>query len=187
MAVKRNVRKELRRLLCSRTGTAEIIGSVMFLLIMMFFFTNVFLWHDNATREMDTVLSDRMNSQVSIQVVSMNITESEITHKPDMRLNVTNNGGVGVVLSRLWIIDGENVHKYADLEKGQEIWVYPGGVVELNLIEPILPGDDDFSFEVDGLNIHYSPLRAGVFVTFKILTTFGNMAACSSLSYGNST
>jgi hypothetical protein len=182
MVVKRDMRKALRRLRCSRTGTAEIIGSVMFLLIMMFFFTNVFLWHDNATREMGTVLSDKMNSQVNIQVVSMNVTVSEITHKPDMRLNVTNNGGVGVVLSRLWIID-KNGHRYADLEKGQEIWVYPGEAVELSLTGQFLPGDDDFSFEVDGQNIYYSPPEVGSLVTFKILTTLGNMASCSSSPY----
>jgi archaellum component FlaF (FlaF/FlaG flagellin family) len=180
MVAKWNVRKALRRLLCSRRGTAEIIGSVMFLLIMMFFFTNVFLWHDNATREIDAVLSDKMNSQVSIQVISMNVT------KPDMRLNVTNNGGVGVVLSRLWIIDDENGHRYADLEKGQAIWVYPGEAVELNLTGSTLPGDDEeFSYKVDGQNIYYLPSNDTVI--FKILTTLGNMASCSSLSYGNST
>jgi archaellum component FlaF (FlaF/FlaG flagellin family) len=143
----------------------------MFLLIMMFFFTNVFLWHDRATREMDGVLSEKMNSLVSIQVVSMNVT------KPDMRLNVTNNGGVGVVLSRLWIIY-DNVHKYADLEKGQEIWVVPGNTTELELVGPTLPGDDDFSFKVDGHTIHYVP-DVGVPITFKIVTTRGNTAACS--------
>jgi archaellum component FlaF (FlaF/FlaG flagellin family) len=148
----------------------------MFLLIMMFFFTNVFLWHDRATREMDGVLSEKMNSQVSIQVVSMNVSET----KPDMRLNVTNNGGVGVVLSRLWIIDN-NGHKYADLEKGQEIWVFPGQAIELRLVGPTLLGDNDFSFEVDGQTIHYVP-NAGL-VTFKILTTLGNMAACSAVPY----
>jgi archaellum component FlaF (FlaF/FlaG flagellin family) len=181
MVVRRDVRKALRRLLCSRTGTAEIIGSVMFLLIMMFFFTNVFLWHDNATREMDTVLSDKMNSQVSIQVVNMSVTDS------DFRLNVTNNGGVGVVLSRLWIIDDSGHHYYADLEKEQPIWVYPGEAKELNLTGPTLPGDDpEFSLKVDFVGktpiIYYFP-QEGQLIYFKILTTLGNMAACSSTPY----
>lgn len=172
MTVKRNVRKALRRLLCSRRGTAEIIGSVMFLLIMMFFFTNVFLWHDRATREMDSVLSEKINSPISIQVVSMNVT------KPDMRLKVTNNGGVEVVLSRLWIItDGE--HNYADLETGQEIRVAAGAAEELYLSKPTLQHPE---FSVEGQTIYYAP-DVGVLVTFKILTTRGNMAACSSTPY----
>jgi hypothetical protein len=181
MVAKWNVRKPLRRLLVSRTGTAEIIGSVMFLLIMMFFFTNVFLWHDDATREMDTVLSDKINSLVSIQVVSMNITESEITHRPDLRVSVTNNGGVEAVLSRLWITtDGE--HNYADFEKGlKNVTVAAGDATEL-----ILSGqtelNSDGSFKVAGYTISFAP-KENVTVIFKILTTRGNMAACSSLPY----
>jgi hypothetical protein len=178
MTVKRNLRKALRRLLCSRTGTAEIIGSVMFLLIMMFFFTNVFLWHDRATREMDGVLSEKMNSPVSIQVVSMNVTPSEIDNKPNMTLTVTNNGGVEAVLSRLWIIDG-NGHNCADLETGREIWVAAGAVEELYLSEPTSQHPE---FSVEGQTIYYVP-DVGVLVTFKILTTRGNMAACSSVPY----
>jgi hypothetical protein len=176
MTVKRSVQKALRRLLCSRTGTAEIIGSVMFLLIMMFFFTNVFLWHDNATREMDTVLSDKMNSQVSIQVISMNVSET----KPDMLLSVTNNGGVEAVLSRLWITTIDD-HNYADLQKGPEIWVAAGNTVNLTLSGQTQL-DSDGSFKVDGHTISFAPTPK-VKVTFMILTTLGNMAACSSVPY----
>jgi len=157
MAVKRNVRKALRRLLCSRRGTAEIIGSVMFLLIMMFFFTNVFLWHDRATREMDGVLSDKINSLVSIQVVNMNVTEG-------LRLNVTNNGGVDVVLSRLWIIaylgDGVESHEYRD----REDWIAAGKTIPIRL---------------DASDIKY----LGEEYTFTVVTTRGNMAACGFVPY----
>lgn len=173
MTVKRNVRRALRRLLCSRTGTAEIIGSVMFLLIMMFFFTNVFLWHDRATREMDGALSEKMNSLVSIQVVSMNVTK-------DMVLNVTNNGGVGVVLSRLWITTDVD-HNYADLQKGQEIWVAAGDTIELTLSGQTQL-DSDGAFKVARYTISFAPM-VGAKVTFTILTTRGNMAACSSTPY----
>jgi len=156
MAVKRDVRKKLHRLLCSRRGTAEIIGSVMFLLIMMFFFTNVFLWHDRATREMDGVLSEKMNSPVSIQVVSMDVTTK------DLLLNVTNNGGVGVVLSRLWIVadlgEGQEIHNYKDLTTDN--WIAAGDTIPL----PLDLGDvEDF---------------VGKEVTFTVVTTRGNMAAC---------
>jgi hypothetical protein len=179
MTVKRNVQRALRRLLCGRRGTAEIIGSVMFLLIMMFFFTNVFLWHDRATREMDGVLSEKMNSLVSIQVVSMNTTSK------DMRLDVTNNGGVGVVLSRLWIITYDN-HNYADLEKGHEIWVAAGDTIDIVFVSPTTY-DAGGSYKVgepiaEEVPVYYVP-DGWVEVTFTILTTRGNMAACSSTPY----
>jgi hypothetical protein len=166
VAVKNRVRKALNRLLSNRRGTAEIIGSVMFLLIMMFFFTNVYMWHDRTTREMDNVLSEKMNSLVNIQIVNMNASKG-----PGV-LNVTNNGGVGVVLSRLWIIDG-NGHNYANLETGQEIWVAAGATVELYLSEPDPPKHPAFS--VEGHTVYYD---FTIPVTFKILTIRGNTAAC---------
>jgi hypothetical protein len=122
----------------------------MFLLIMMFFFTNVFLWHDRATREMDGVLSEKMNSLVSIQVVNMDAS------KGPMVLNVTNNGGVDAYLSRLWIIDGQG-HNFVDLEVGQGTRVPAGGTINLQ--------------------IQYVPVYGEV--TFKVLTTLGNTAACT--------
>jgi hypothetical protein len=157
----------LRKLINNHKGTAEIIGSVMFLLIMMFFFTNVFLWHDRATREMDGVLSEKMNSLVSIQVVSMNISKVS----PDMRLNVTNNGGVGVFLSRLWIITRapggwREEHTYKDFRQDSGSWLAAGSAI------PLWLNPSDASFEADGTK-----------VTFIILTTRGNMAACSCYPY----
>ena len=170
MAVKSNIEKRFSRLLNSRRGTAEIVGSIMFLLILLFFFTNVYLWHDTATREMDDALADKMNSPVTIQI-----------NNPGDVLNVTNHGGVGVVLSRLWIIDinpisGEPRHNYADLEKDQELWVAAGDTIELTLNGITQPTNGD-PYDVSGTIIYYGP-SSGVTVTFKILTTLGNTAAC---------
>jgi archaellum component FlaF (FlaF/FlaG flagellin family) len=148
MTVKSNLQKALRRLLCSRRGTAEVIGSVMFLLIIMFFFSNVYLWHDRATQVMDSVLSEKMNSPVSIQIVNMN---SSIGVR---RLNVTNNGGVDAYLSRLWW-SYYGVHSFVDLEGKR--------VSAGNTIEVVVPSDVPFSKTV----------------TFKVLTTQGNTAACT--------
>ena len=165
IAVKNRLGRTLNKLLRCRRGTAEIIGSVMFLLIMMFFFTNVFLWHDNATREMDGVLAEKMNSPVSIQVVNMNVTMH------DYRLNVTNNGGVGVVLSRLWIVVdlddglGGEIHNYVDLELGGAKWVAAGKTMDLSVPRSYV---DSF---------------VGKEVTFTVVTTRGNMAACSCVPY----
>jgi archaellum component FlaF (FlaF/FlaG flagellin family) len=159
MTVKRNVRKAFRRLLCSRRGTAEIIGSVMFLLIMMFFFTNVFLWHDNATREMDGVLSDKMNSLVSISVKNWNVSQTG----NKLILTVTNNGGVDAELSRLWI----NV-------------VYGGSHTYRSVSDPIVHAGETKVIELSPT----SDVTIGVYYLFKIVTTRGNMAACSGTPVG---
>jgi hypothetical protein len=172
MAVKRNVRKTLNMLLWSRRGTAEIIGSVMFLLIMLFFFTNVFLWHDRATREMDSVLSDKMNSPVSIQWDNGD-------------LNVTNNGGVGVTLSMLWINDRTG-HWYANFTENGEskFWVDAGSTVRILLNITDRDFDDGQSINWAWLeegripDVHYRYYSYGGSVVFKILTTRGNSAAC---------
>jgi len=171
------VRKKLNRLLNDRRGTAEIVGSVMFLLIMMFFFTNVFLWHDRVTQEMDGVLSDRMNSQISANWVST--TENEGL------LNVTNNGGTEVALSRLWITSGEE-HFYAELEN-QSIWVAAGATVTIEVGGP--PGyEGQRPLEVNGSGQNVTVVYdAALAESFKILTVRGNTAACSYTSFASLT
>ena len=156
--VKSKVHKNLSKLQLCRRGTAEIIGSVMFLLIIFFFFTNVFLWHDNATREMDGVLSEKMNSIVSIEVENLNVTQG-------LHLKVTNNGGVGVELSRLWKIayldGGIEDHDFQD----EADWIAAGKTLDIWLYES----------DINHLGEEYA---------FKIVTTRGNMAACGGVTFG---
>ena len=57
------------KLLKNKKATAEIVGTALFLVILFFFFTNVFLWHDRETREMDQVTADKMNSAVRIETI----------------------------------------------------------------------------------------------------------------------
>jgi hypothetical protein len=57
----------MKTLLKNRSGTAEIVGTVLFLIILFFFFSNVFLWHNQVTREMDQVVADKTNSPVRIE------------------------------------------------------------------------------------------------------------------------
>ena len=96
----------LKKLLNNRKGTAEIIGSVMFIVILLFFFTNVYLWHDAATKEMNELYVQKMNSGMGIQFVS------------NGSLIVTDNGGLDIVLSRLWIVSNtvDGNHLYVNLE-----------------------------------------------------------------------
>jgi hypothetical protein len=95
----------LRKLLSNRKGTAEIIGSVLFIVILLFFFTNVYLWHDAATKEMDELYVQKMNSGMGIGL------------ETGGSLNITASGGLDVVLSRLWIVENGATgnHFYANL------------------------------------------------------------------------
>jgi hypothetical protein len=168
IAAKVRIGRVLSKLLRCRRGTAEVVGSIMFLLIMMFFFTNVFLWHDTATREMDGVTSEKLNSSISVEVIAMNVTAP-----PDCRLKVTNNGGVGVELSRYWInvdlgdnLGGENHESYST-----DLWLAAGEAKEL-FISP-----SDIAAGAGGKDI------TTLIVTFKVVTTSGNMAACSVKPY----
>lgn len=148
VVTKKKQRKMFGKLLGDRRGTAEIVGTVMFLVILLFVFTNIYLWHDNATREMNGVLTEKMNSPVSIELY-FDVVEDLVG------LDVTNNGGFEVGLSRLWLIT-DTYHSPIDLD----LRVAPGAKLRL-------------LFEDLGISM---PNQS---TTFKILTTLGNMAACS--------
>jgi hypothetical protein len=174
-------RKLFGRLRGDRRGTAEVIGSVMFVLILFYAFTNFYLWHDSATREMNGVLAEKMNSPVSIEL-----------HKVEgllVGLNVTNNGGFEVRLSRLWLITGSGSatdHIYVDLENSTDggplnVRVATGAEIQLLFVGEEVVYNDDGSIRADPpqddyVEVYYPvpdyPIRC------KILTTLGNMAAC---------
>ena len=171
--MKRIQKNALRRLLSDRKGTAEIVGSVMFLLILLFVFTNVYLWHDNATREMNGVLAEKMNSPVSLS----NVTGTGLV--------VTNNGGFEVGLSRLWLVNvtrgSATDHVYVDLEP-LNLRIAAGAEINLLFVGNSVVFNDDGSI-LAGLNFDGDvqvlyPLPDHL-VRCKILTTLGNMAACT--------
>lgn len=60
----------IKNLLRNRRGTAEIVGTVLFLVILLFFFSNVFLWHNQVSRETDQIIADKVNSPVKFEVTS---------------------------------------------------------------------------------------------------------------------
>jgi len=170
MAVKK-MKKSFRKLLGDRKGTAEIVGSVMFLVILLFVFTNVYLWHDSASREMNGVRAEKMNTPISIEAPEVGGAD----------LVVTNKGGFEVGLSRLWLINSTSGdHYYADLEPFK---VHVAAGVEF----PLVFTDGPAVFNVDGsvsavwnedgyVIVYYPNDQVAV---CKILTTLGNMAACT--------
>jgi hypothetical protein len=88
--------KMLKRLLRNRKGTAEVIGSVMFIVILLFFFTNVYLWHDAATKEMNQLYVNKINSPIKIAGV-------DSSDPNRLTLTAENVGGSDAKLSILWI------------------------------------------------------------------------------------
>jgi hypothetical protein len=83
----------IRRIFKNKKGTAEVIGSVMFIVILLFFFTNVYLWHDAATKEMNDFYAEKINSPIS--VVSYD--------SANRALIIKNNGGVDAIVAGYWV------------------------------------------------------------------------------------
>lgn len=157
----------LRRFRRDRRGASEIVGTALFLVILFFFFTNVFLWHDQVTREMDQVVVDRMNSGVRVDVFF------NATH---VWLKVDNVGGLDLTLSRLWIIT-DGAHVFADFEP-YDVHVAAGGYRNVTLGDVTVPvGADSVLVGGGGSVVHYAP-ASGVTV-FRVLTKRANTAACS--------
>jgi hypothetical protein len=169
---------KLDRLLKCRRGTAEIVGSVLFLVILFFFFTNVYLWHDQATRDMNNVVLDRVNSAVELEIEQLPLSGSYV-------LQVTNKGGVGFSLSRLWVIKSDD-HNYADLMGGQ-IWLDGGESVNITLIDGSPQFESDGSYKVDfnsdPFGVYSDPSSGDI---VRVLTDLGNTAgkAIPELSAG---
>ena len=166
-------RLPLIRLFGCRKGLAVIVGSILFLVILLFFFTNVYLWHDQATRRMDSVVADKVNSIVEVRV---GWDDSASTYV----VNVTNRGGVGCVLSRLWIIRANGDHVYADLEDIEGLgglWLSGGAMLQLKLdMAATGPYGSNVDVVWDGqfAVVGYRPSDGDV---FRVLTSLGNTAA----------
>jgi hypothetical protein len=159
----------LRRFLKDQKGASEIVGTALFLIILFFFFSNVFLWHNQIASQMDQVVADRMNSGIRMDVFS---------NDTDIWLTVDNVGGLDVSLSRLWIITDDE-HLYADF--GLDV-VHVGAGRQLNItIDNVtVPVSDEVqvSFDSDPIVIQYKP-PVGDTVVFRMITKRANTAACS--------
>ena len=157
----------IKRLLKNEKGTAEVIGSVMFIVILLFFFTNVYLWHDAATKEMNDMYVQKINSPITISVIS------NPSPNPYL-LNVTNKGGVDAKLTILWVdVESANIgvpdrfHGYFNLTQ-QNIVVLAGSSI---------PVAWNYGGTLNNLGESYSP-QPGDILQLKMVTPVGNTAAC---------
>jgi len=160
----------LRRFLKDQKGASEIVGTALFLVILFFFFSNVFLWHNQITSQMDQVVADRMNSGIRVDVSSNNDT---------IWLTVDNVGGLDVSLFRLWIITNVT-HLYADF--GLDV-VHVGAGRQLNITisnetGPVSDGRVQVIGDSDPIVVRYEP-PVGYTVVFRMITKRANTAACS--------
>ena len=90
-----------KKFLTNRKGTAEVIGTIMFVMIILFLFTNVYLYHDNATKQMNDYSARKMQAGMNL------------VYDSDGNPVITATGSE-VVLSRLWITTSGG-HTYAPL------------------------------------------------------------------------
>lgn len=159
----------LRRFLKDRKGASEIVGTALFLIILFFFFSNVFLWHNQITSQMDQIVADRMNSGIRMDV---------FYNETDIWLTVDNVGGLDVSLSRLWIIT-DDTHLYADF--GLDV-VHVGAGRQLNITIDNMtdPVSDEVQVDDDSdpIVVRYKP-PVGSTVVFRMITKRANTAACS--------
>jgi len=152
----------LGKLLKNKKGTAEVIGTMLFIIILLFFFTNVYLWHDAATKQMNNIYVQKINSPITVSIESANPSQ----------LYVNNTGGIDATVSMLWI-DVKSAtpgipdpfHGYVAISDT----VVPAGVS--------LPIPWDITKVTPPLDSQL--LSKGTTVIFKVITTVGNSASCS--------
>jgi hypothetical protein len=153
----------IKRLLKNKNGTAEVIGTVLFLVILIFFFSNVYLWHDAATKEMDDLFVQKINSPITISVMDNTYYQ----------LNVTNRGGMDATLSVLWV----------DVEPANNAISYHGYYNLTQLNKVISAGSSILVYwssaeTFSSAGVVYNP-QPGDNVVLKMITTVGNSASCS--------
>ena len=135
------------KLIKNKKGTAEVIGTIMFIVILLFFFTNVYLWHDAASKDMNELYVKKMNAGMSISFDSA---------KNQVVVNATSST---ITLSRLWI-DSSIAHVYADLTSNN-VQVTPGGEHSLTIMftsgQPQSDGSVQYEYDLQSnlLTIHY--------------------------------
>lgn len=151
------------KLIKNRRGTAEVIGTLLAIIILIFFFTNVYLWHDAATRDANQVYLEKINSTFTIA----------------LRTNVIEviAGGSDIALSGLWINDDStNMHYYADLNNAP---VAAGASFNITLITS---PDTIVKTENGGVSVGYPP-SPGVSVECTVINTLG-VAESTTFTYG---
>jgi hypothetical protein len=65
-----------------RRGVATIIGSILSIVILLFFFSNVFLWSNSVNQQMNLVMADKLHSQIALATTVLEGTSYNCTDDP---------------------------------------------------------------------------------------------------------
>ncbi len=169
--VNKNTPNFIKRFMVNRKGTAEVIGTVLFIIILLFAFSNIYLWHDTQVKTMNTLLSDKLNSQVEVYWLL------DANGKETSTIAVTNTGGISTSLSRLWIVTNSGTHRYANLEdaSGNFFSIAAGNTVTI-----VLSGTTSTADPIPATwtnSVATVSFNKADGETFTVLTTLGNMAS----------
>ncbi len=132
----------------------------MLVMILLFFFTNVYVWHDTAVKQANQLYVKQLSSSFKIQQDTTGI-------------NITADGGSDIYLSRLWIVDESNPHSphlYADLSGAH---INAGATFFIKFNEELAPQDNKVQADPpygNELKVHYS-IQEGL--TCKVVNTLG--------------
>ncbi|MBS7619930.1 hypothetical protein KEJ21_04700 [Candidatus Bathyarchaeota archaeon] len=149
----------------NKRGTAEIVGTSLFLVILLFFFTNVILWYDISARQAESVMLDKINSPISIAIFDQD----------PLTFRVRSIGIKDVQIVRVrWIEAANDNHGCVDIERliPIPVFIQSGWYIDIKLVK--LGEGFNFYPENRTLTIEYSPPKGDV--TFKVFTNLGNSA-----------
>jgi hypothetical protein len=142
----------------NKKGVAEIVGTLLFIIILLFFFTNVYLWHDAATKQMDDLYVQKLNSPIVIYAYQ--------TPPGTATLNVTNRGGIDATLSNVWT-------NFRSAGGVPDPLHYSNSTNELLKNQVLAAGAST------NITISIQKYIKPETVVFTVVTTVGNMASCS--------
>ena len=104
--------RETIRLLKSKRGISTVVGATLAIVILVTFFSGVYLWTAQVKREMDQLDSDRTDESIVVHA-TFNYTEGDSVDMTDVNITVENTGTVDSELTRVWIIDKDNNEHYS--------------------------------------------------------------------------
>ena len=153
----------------NRRGTAEVVGTTLFLVILLFFFTHTVLWYDISTREANEVMVDRISTPLSMTVYQYPSGDNPLT----IRVRSLGSKDVRIVGLR-WIETTNDNHVYVDLKQviTTPVMVQSGWWLDIQFVPG---GNPQYLPESRTLIVNFPNDQSGE-VTFKVLTEYGNLA-----------
>ena len=152
-----------------RRGTAEVVGTTLFLVILLFFFTNTILWYDISARQTNEIMVNRISTPLSMTVYQYPSGANPLT------IRVRSMGAKDVrIVGIRWIEAANDNHVYVNLKSDipTPVMVQSGWWLDIKFVPG---GNPQYLPESRTLIIDFPKDQKGE-VTFKVLTEYGNLA-----------